>query len=208
MKFIIPILFIAAVSANAQQLQTQGQRQRLNNLNNNANLNAFNPVNNNSVTGVNRNVNRNTSQAAANIKDSGNSQNSIRNSIRNSVKNQAKGGNASGGAVSITDNSSSTTMAPTIPSFIMTVDYATWKASRKTKKGATISQFDPRSAQPAAVTAPIDAKGRYDAFLRDQGINPQTIGHATLIAGKMMVPTAHQVYASQNQRGGDKVAAK
>lgn len=207
MRFIIPILFIAvAASAHAQQFQAQGQgqgqaqgqSQRLNN----ANLNTFNPVNNNSVTGVNRNANRNTSQARVN--NSGNS------SVQNSVRNQAAGGKATGGnsGVSITDNSSFTAMAPTIPSFIMTVDYLTWKASRKTKKGAQVSQYDPRSAQPADPTAAADAKERYNAFLRDQGINPNTIGHATLTAGKMTVPTTNQVYASQNQRGGDKVASK
>jgi hypothetical protein len=42
---------------------------------------------------------------------------------------------------------------------------------------------------------PIDAKGRYDAFLRSKGIHPNMIGPATVANGRMFVPTIEEQYA-------------
>jgi hypothetical protein len=57
--------------------------------------------------------------------------------------------------------------------------------SKKTQKGAL--------APP-----PMDAKARYDAFLRSKGIDPSTIGAAAVVNGRMVVPTIEEQYAARN----------
>ena len=73
------------------------------------------------------------------------------------------------------------------------------KAWSRTKRGAPLSPLDSQATQPIAVAVPSDpSKARYDAFLRSKGINPNTIGHATVINGKMVVPSVEEQYAVRN----------
>jgi len=44
---------------------------------------------------------------------------------------------------------------------------------------------------------PMDAKARYDAFLRSKGIDPNMIGAATVVNGRMFVPTIEEQYAAR-----------
>jgi hypothetical protein len=44
----------------------------------------------------------------------------------------------------------------------------------------------------------MDAKARYDAFLRSKGVDPNTIGAATVVNGRMVVPTIEEQYAAPN----------
>ena len=85
----------------------------------------------------------------------------------------------------------------------------------KTRKGEPLSPLDNQAVQPwlkrsedeeaepekdefiYRVTAPppMDAKARYDAFLRSKGIDPNTIGAAKVVNGRMVVPTIEEQYA-------------
>jgi hypothetical protein len=87
----------------------------------------------------------------------------------------------------------------------------------KTQKGAPLSPLNNPAVQPGLkrsedkeaepekhefiyrVTAPppMDAKARYDAFLRSKGIDPNTIGAATVVNGRMFVPTIEEQYAAR-----------
>jgi hypothetical protein len=87
----------------------------------------------------------------------------------------------------------------------------------KTQKGAPLSPLDNQAVQPGLkrsedekaepekhefiyrVTAPppMDAKARYDAFLRSKGIDPNTIGAATVVNGRMVVPTIEEQYTAR-----------
>jgi hypothetical protein len=97
--------------------------------------------------------------------------------------------------------------------------FVAWKkylAEReKTRKGEPLSPLDNQAVQPGLkrsedeeaepekdefiyrVTAPppMDAKARYDAFLRSKGIDPNTIGAAKVVNGRMVVPTIEEQYA-------------
>ena len=55
--------------------------------------------------------------------------------------------------------------------------------------------------QPA-VTArpPMDTKARYDAFLRSKGIDPNMIGVAKVVNGRMFVPTIEEQYAARHSK--------
>ena len=81
--------------------------------------------------------------------------------------------------------------------------FVAWKKyleeRKKTQKGAPLSPLDNQAVQPA-VTAPppMDAKARYDAFLRSKGVDPNTIGAATVVNGRMVVPTIEEQYAARN----------
>jgi hypothetical protein len=98
-------------------------------------------------------------------------------------------------------------------------DFVAWKkylAEReKTRKGEPLSPLDTKPSSPGLkrsedeeaepekhkfiyrVTAPppMDAKARYDAFLRSKGVDPNTIGGATVVNGRMFVPTIEEQYA-------------
>ena len=81
--------------------------------------------------------------------------------------------------------------------------FVAWKKyleeRKKTQKGAPLSPLDNQAVQPA-VTAlpPMEAKARYDAFLRSKGVDPNTIGAATVVNGRMVVPTIEEQYAARN----------
>ena len=98
---------------------------------------------------------------------------------------------------------------------------ALWRGRRylaereKTRKDEPLDQLDTKPSSPELkrsedeeaepekhefiyrVTAPppMDAKARYDAFLRSKGIDPNTIGAATVVNGRMFVPTIEEQYA-------------
>jgi hypothetical protein len=46
----------------------------------------------------------------------------------------------------------------------------------------------------------MDAKERYDAFLRTKGIDPNRIGAATVVNGRMVVPTIEEEYAPRHSK--------
>ena len=81
--------------------------------------------------------------------------------------------------------------------------FVAWKKyleeRKKTRKDTPLSPLDNQAVQPA-VTAPppMDAKARYDAFLRSKGVDPNTIGAATVVNGRMVVPTIEEQYAARN----------
>jgi hypothetical protein len=99
--------------------------------------------------------------------------------------------------------------------------FVAWKkylAEReKTRKGEPLSPLDTKPSSPGLkrsedkeaepekhefiyrVTAPppMDGKARYDAFLRSKGIDPNTIGAATVANGRMFVPTFEEQYAAR-----------
>ena len=99
--------------------------------------------------------------------------------------------------------------------------FVAWKkylAEReKTRKGEPLSPLDTKPSSPGLkrsedeeaepekhefiyrVTAPppMDAKARYDAFLRSKGVDPNTIGAATVVNGRMFVPTIEEQYAAR-----------
>jgi hypothetical protein len=46
----------------------------------------------------------------------------------------------------------------------------------------------------------MDAKARYDAFLRSKGIDPNRIGAAAVVNGRMVVPTIEEEYAPRHSK--------
>jgi hypothetical protein len=99
--------------------------------------------------------------------------------------------------------------------------FVAWKkyvAEReKTRKGEPLIPLDAKPSNPELkrsedeeaeprkheftyrVTAPppMDAKARYDAFLRSKGFDPDMIGAATVVNGRMFVPTIEEQYATR-----------
>jgi hypothetical protein len=115
----------------------------------------------------------------------------------NSNSNSNDNTNDNNSSASVVDNS------VILPEFDLQ-GYVDWKRyqderNQKTQKGAPISPLDSRATAPASVTPPAsDPQSRYNAFLRSKGISPNTIGNATIVAGKMFVPTVEEQYAIRN----------
>jgi hypothetical protein len=51
--------------------------------------------------------------------------------------------------------------------------------------------------KPVTAPPPMDAKARYDAFLRSKGVDPNVIGVAKVVNGRMFVPTIEEQYAAR-----------
>ena len=54
-------------------------------------------------------------------------------------------------------------------------------------------------AQPVTVHDPsvTGAEERYNNFLRSKGIDPNSVGSATVVHGRMVAPTIEEQYAAQ-----------
>lgn len=189
MKHIITILALTAASALAQQINL--------NENVNRNRNVFRPSNNNlNLNNVENRVNNNVN-------------NRVNTNVNNRVTNNSSAkSNATANPVVNVQGDTSITPSVTVDA----TEWARWQKERKqysrTKRGSTISPFDPRSAQVIVSQVDKNAKSRYDSFLISQGHNPNTLGHATLVDGKMVVPSTTEIYAGKVSKAEANISSK
>jgi len=76
-----------------------------------------------------------------------------------------------------------------------------WEREQHRSKGELISSFDPRTSKQdkSSYVRQATAKARYDSFLRSKGVNPKTMGAATILAdGSMAVLTIEGEYAQSS----------
>jgi hypothetical protein len=184
------------VSANANQVKNQVK-------------NAFKPTNINRVKATNTLKNRiktsqNQSQSSSNTNT-----NIATGGAGGNSKSIARGGSARVNAnpiasapttVAIEDNS---TNIVDVPDATVVTDFVDWKRyqwerAQHRSKGEIIGSLDPRVSTPVkGYVAPQTAKARYDRFLRSKGVNPKTMGAATILDdGTMYVPSIEEEYAS------------